>query len=135
MLKNYVRNSIKNIKLKKEIKDYLISFIWGDYMKFIKELIPYLAIILIVMIIRTFIVTPIIVKGESMMPTLNGGEFMLLKKYDKSYDRFDIVVVNKNVEGDNLIIIKPISPEPRITTRRPGIRPSRLTKRWAVPAV
>lgn len=72
-------------------------------MKFIKELIPYLFIILIVVTIRTFIVTPIIVRGESMVPTLQGGEVMLLKKYDIKYERFNIVVINKNVEGDNLI--------------------------------
>lgn len=72
-------------------------------MKRIKELIPYLIIILVVITIRTFIVTPIIVQGESMSPTLDGGEVMLLKKYDTSYERFDIVVVNKSVEGDNLI--------------------------------
>lgn len=72
-------------------------------MKIIKELIPYLIIILIVVTLRTFIVTPIIVSGESMVPTLEGGELMLLKKYDTDYERFDIVVVNKNVEGDNLI--------------------------------
>lgn len=72
-------------------------------MKFIKESIPYLIIILVVLTIRTFIVTPIIVDGESMAPTLDGGELMILKKYDTSYERFDIVVVNKSVEGDNLI--------------------------------
>ncbi|MBE6156843.1 MAG: signal peptidase I [Firmicutes bacterium] len=72
-------------------------------MKFIKELIPYLIIIAVVISIRTFIVTPIIVQGESMVPALDGGEIMILKKYDTSYERFDIVVVNKSVEGDNLI--------------------------------
>ena len=72
-------------------------------MKIIKELIPYLVIILVVVIVRTFIVTPIIVQGDSMHPTLEGKEVMLLKKYDTSYNRFDIVVVNKSVEGDNLI--------------------------------
>lgn len=72
-------------------------------MKIIKELIPYLVIILVVICIRTFLVTPIAVKGESMVPTLSGNEIMLLKKYDKNYERFDIVVVSKNVEGDNLI--------------------------------
>jgi len=72
-------------------------------MKFIKELIPYLVIVLIVISIRTFIVTPIIVQGESMVPTLDGKEIMILKKYDTDYERFDIVVVNKSVEGDNLI--------------------------------
>lgn len=72
-------------------------------MKFIRELIPYLIIIFVVVTFRTFIVTPIMVSGESMVPTLDGGELMLLKKYDTDYKRFDIVVVNKNVEGDNLI--------------------------------
>lgn len=72
-------------------------------MKFIRELIPYLIIILVVLVLRTFIVTPIMVSGESMVPTLSGGELMILKKYDTDYERFDIVVVNKNVEGDNLI--------------------------------
>lgn len=72
-------------------------------MKFIKELIPYLIIILVVVTFRTFIITPIMVSGESMVPTLEGGELMLLKKYDTDYKRFDIVVVNKSVEGDNLI--------------------------------
>ena len=72
-------------------------------MKFIKESIPYLVIILAVILIRTFIVTPIIVQGESMKETLQGGEVMLLKKYDTDYKRFDVVVISKNVEGDNLI--------------------------------
>ncbi len=72
-------------------------------MKIIKSLIPYLVIILVVVCIRTFIVTPIVVQGESMVPTLSGDEVMLLKKYDTDYKRFDIVVVNKSVEGDNLI--------------------------------
>ena len=72
-------------------------------MRFIKETIPYLVIVLVVISIRTFIVTPVVVQGESMKETLNGGEVMLLKKYDLSYERFDVVVINKNVEGDNLI--------------------------------
>ncbi len=72
-------------------------------MKIIKELIPYLVIILVVLVLRTFVITPIVVQGESMVPTLAGDEVMILKKYDTSYERFDIVVVNKSVEGDNLI--------------------------------
>ncbi len=72
-------------------------------MKIIKELIPYLVIIFIVICIRTFFITPVMVQGESMVPTLAGNEIMLLKKYDTNYQRFDIVVVSKSVEGDNLI--------------------------------
>lgn len=72
-------------------------------MKFIKESIPYLVIILVISTIRTFIITPIVVSGESMFPTLEGKEVMILKKYDTKYERFDVVVVNKSVEGDNII--------------------------------
>lgn len=72
-------------------------------MKIIKELIPYLFIIFVVLVLRTFVITPIVVQGESMVPTLAGDEVMILKKYDTNYERFDIVVVDKSVEGDNLI--------------------------------
>ena len=63
-------------------------------MKYIKEIIPYIIIIIVVVLIRTFIVTPVRVDGKSMYPTLKDGEILLLKKYDKSIERFDIVVVN-----------------------------------------
>lgn len=63
-----------------------------------KELIKYILIILFIVILRIFVITPIRVDGISMNDTLQNGEIMLLKKYDKSFDRFDIVVFNfKNV--------------------------------------
>lgn len=70
-------------------------------MKFIKELIPYVIIIVIVVLIRTFIVTPVQVDGISMYPTLKDNEILLLKKYDKDYKRFDIVVLK--YKNDKLI--------------------------------
>ena len=52
--------------------------------------------------IRTFIVTPIRVNGDSMNDTLKDGYLMILKKYEKSsIERFDIVVIN--LDGDKLI--------------------------------
>lgn len=65
-------------------------------MKFIKELIPYIVIIVVVVLIRTFIITPVQVDGESMYPTLLDNQILILKKYDHSYDRFDIVVFKYN---------------------------------------
>lgn len=62
-------------------------------MKIIKELLPYIIVVLVVILIRTFIVTPIQVEGISMKPTLDDNQILLLKKYDKTYRRFDIVVV------------------------------------------
>lgn len=61
-------------------------------MKYIKEIIPYVIIIIVVVLIRTFIITPVRVDGDSMHPTLLDGEILLLKKYDKKFERFDIVV-------------------------------------------
>lgn len=63
-------------------------------MKIIKELIPYVVIILVVVVIRTFLITPVIVSGSSMRPTLENNEILLLNKFDKSYERFDIVVID-----------------------------------------
>ena len=60
--------------------------------KFFREAIPYIIIILLVIIIRSFIITPIKVDGTSMYNTLDNGEILLLKKYEKSYKRFDVIV-------------------------------------------
>lgn len=60
-------------------------------MKIIKDLLPYIAILGIVILIRTFLVTPIKVNGSSMYDTLEGKEIMLLWKQSK-IERFDIVV-------------------------------------------
>lgn len=62
-------------------------------MKKYKDYIEYIIIILAVVLIRTFFVAFIRVNGESMSETLDNGNIMLLKKYEKnSIDRFDIVV-------------------------------------------
>ena len=60
---------------------------------FFKEAIPYIIIAVVVILIRTYIVTPIKVQGASMSPTLEGSELMLLNKLGK-IERFDIVVVS-----------------------------------------
>lgn len=70
-------------------------------MKWIREIAVYLLLILAVILLRMFIVTPVCVEGSSMLPTLKNGEILLLKKYDKSIERFDIVVLNYN--GQKLV--------------------------------
>ncbi len=65
-----------------------------------KELFPYIIILIIVLLIRTFIATPIKVNGSSMYTTLDGSEFMILNKLDK-IERYDIIVVK--TPGDELI--------------------------------
>ena len=74
-------------------------------MKLLKEAIPYIIIILVVLIIRTFIVTPIKVNGLSMYDTLKGDEIMILWKLGK-IERYDIVVADVKVSGSDDVVIK-----------------------------
>ena len=60
-------------------------------MNVFKEIMSYVIIIVVVVLIRTFIVTPVKVDGPSMYPSLKNNDILLLKKYDKSYNRFDII--------------------------------------------
>ena len=60
----------------------------------VKEIMPYVIILIVVVLLRTFIITPIIVNGESMIPTLKEKQILILNKYDKKYHRGDIVVIN-----------------------------------------
>lgn len=62
-----------------------------------KELITYAIIIILIILIRTFIITPVRVNGTSMDDTLKDKEIMLLNKfsyYFKDIKRFDIIVID-----------------------------------------
>lgn len=70
--------------------------------KIIKELYPYVIIIVVVVLIRTFIATPVVVSGDSMKPNFNNGELLLIRKIGysgNSIERFDVVVI-KVVDED-----------------------------------
>lgn len=77
-------------------------------MKIIKELIPYVVIVLVVVLFRTFIATPVIVSGSSMDPTLKDGEILILNKLAKKYNREDIVVIDVVINGKKERIVKRI---------------------------
>lgn len=64
--------------------------------KFLKELYPYIIIVIVVVLFRTFIATPVRVDGDSMNDTLGNNDILILNKLEKNYDRFDIVVINYN---------------------------------------
>lgn len=72
-------------------------------MKIIKEIIPYIVIVLVVVLIRTFIITPVRVDGDSMKNALKNGDILLLYKLG-SINRLDIIVLDE--EKDNEKIIK-----------------------------
>ena len=73
-------------------------------LKIIKDIIPYVVIIILVLLFKKFVYAPIKVNGESMMDTLHDGDIMILNVIDykiHGLKRFDIVVVD---EGEELII-------------------------------
>lgn len=69
----------------------------------IKETLSCILIVIIVLLIRKFFYSPIIVNGTSMYPTLENKEVMILDKISlrKGIDRFDIVVIKS--EGTYII--------------------------------
>lgn len=75
------------------------------FWKIIRDLIPYAFIVFLVIIIRTYIATPVRVDGNSMRKTLADGDILLLYKMAK-FERNDIIVLDE--KEDNEIIIKRI---------------------------
>lgn len=72
--------------------------------KVIKESIPYFIVVIIVILIRSFIITPALVDGDSMLPNLQDNNVIILNKLDYKLNeikRFDVVVVDFN--GEKLI--------------------------------
>lgn len=70
----------------------------------IKVIFSYVVVILIAILIKEYIFSPIKVNGRSMYPTLLDGDIMILNEvgyYLNGLERFDIVVI-KN-DGDKII--------------------------------
>ncbi len=73
-------------------------FLLGDerMKKWVKTLIEYGSVILFVVLLRSFVITPALVDGDSMEPTLSNRNVILLNKFDYKFNdinRFDVVVV------------------------------------------
>lgn len=76
--------------------------------KIFKEIYAYLIIIVVVVLFRTFIATPVRVDGSSMDSTLKDGDILILNKLNNNYERFDVVVVNVTVDGETSKLVKRI---------------------------
>lgn len=74
--------------------------------KVLKEVFSYVIIIIVVVLFRIFIATPVRVDGASMDTTLKDGQILILNKLNNNYKRFDIVVINKNLDGKKTRIVK-----------------------------
>lgn len=74
--------------------------------KFLKEWVPYIVIIIFIILLRTYIITPVIVRGDSMYDTLKDKEVLLLSKisYRKGpIKRFDIAVIKDKTTKEYII--------------------------------
>ena len=64
--------------------------------KWVKEILPYAIILVIVILIKVYIASPILVHGTSMNDTLHDKDLMILNKIGMRLNgikRFDIVVI------------------------------------------
>ncbi len=64
--------------------------------KVLKELFPYLIVLIVAILVKTFIFSVVQVSGDSMDDTLANNDYMILNKvkyYFNDIKRFDIVVV------------------------------------------
>lgn len=67
----------------------------------LKEVLIYVGIIIFIVLLRTFIITPVRVNGTSMYPTLENKEIMILNKINYRFNdinRFDIIVIENGTE-------------------------------------
>lgn len=63
----------------------------------VKDVISFIIMIILVIIIKTYVFSPIKVNGDSMYPTLHNKDIMILNEigyYLNGLERFDIVVVD-----------------------------------------
>ena len=68
------------------------------------EIVPYIIVIVVVLLIKKYLVTPIRVNGSSMEDTLYNNDYMILNEINhkiKGIKRFDIVVIKS--DGEYLI--------------------------------
>lgn len=76
----------------------------NKFISFLKEYVPYIIVLILVILVKKYIVTPVKVNGNSMNDTLKNGDIMILNIIGYRFHdikRFDIVVVD---DGDEYLI-------------------------------
>ena len=72
--------------------------------KLLKDVLPYIIVVILVILVRSFIITPAVVDGNSMLPNLQDNNIIILNKLDyklNDINRFDVVVIN--YRGEKLV--------------------------------
>lgn len=97
--------TMENMEDIKEVEELVNNSKKGNpFLRFIKEIYPYIIIVVVVLFVKTYIIAPIQVNGISMDSTLKDGDIMLLNKLQyKRYGvkRGDIVVIKNR--GSHII--------------------------------
>ena len=96
---------MENMEDIKEVEELVNNSKKGNpFLRFIKEIYPYVIIVVVVLFVKTYVIAPIQVNGISMDSTLKDGDIMLLNKLQyKRYGvkRGDIVVIKNR--GSHII--------------------------------
>jgi len=71
--------------------------------KIAKNNLSFIITLVIVIALRLFVFSPVYIDGVSMYPTLDDNDFVILNLLDKSIERFDVVVIDKDYSGKDLI--------------------------------
>ena len=89
---------------KKYYRSSLKKFL-GIYISF--SIISTISMLIIIVPLRAYITEPFMVSGESMNPTYNNGDYLLIDKLSNKFDRSDIIIA-RNPKERNQFIIKRI---------------------------
>ena len=74
-------------------------------------LITLLIVLIVILITFTFICAPVVIKGDSMSPSLSDGEIIVISKIHKTPDVGDIIVYKKPDETNVKVIKRVIGVE------------------------
>lgn len=91
---------------------YLIQYYQKEKIKILQTLkvfiifglIGFILEIVIVISFRAFVFQPFEVKGISMNPTLNDGDYLIVKEFDRNFKRGDIVVMRNPLNTSQYFI-------------------------------
>lgn len=75
-----------------------------------------------VILIRTFVFLPFYISGDSMEPALNNGDYVLIKRFDRNYQRGDIVIISEPAVPGTFLVKRIIGlPGERIAIKSSGL--------------
>ena len=75
------------------------------FIYFILNLIVIAVALSIILPVRAFVAQPFYVAGSAMSPTFNDNDYIIIKMFDKNYERGDIII-HKDPKGGTSLFIK-----------------------------